>query len=536
MKQKTLYNNFFKKYGPNVHTDPIRFDAIAKLCRGSVLDIGCGTGDLADFYKGIYQGIDISNVAIDMARKIKRPNAQFSTKNVLDPNFKMNRKYNTIVLTEFLEHIKDDYSLIQKLKKLSKDNTRWIIGVPNGDMVPDKDHVRTFTVPELRKKFSALGQVKFHNYEGFDKRILMSVELNKPNDDQLSLVMIAKNEGKGIEKAILSCIDFVDNISITVDNKSEDNTLKIAEKYADILKSYKWIDDFSHMRNFAQEGTKTPWTLILDGHEYVEKADKLKQSLKQDCDGIFVKVVLETGFSFYFPRIIKSNIKWEKPVHNYPATTKNVHNKNFVIVHDRPNLQDKKMADKRVKQRNRLVIGILKRKVKENKKDVRSLFYLAQQNQHTEKPKIAIKYLKKYLKYSENKEERWLARYNMAVCYSKIDKHKKAIKWFKSADKELDHRWEIDKRIGTIYLLLEKWKKALEYLVNSLETNTKEFMFNPEYRNISQTWYFIGQCFFNIKEYEKAKVAMKRSIATQTDSKFGKLPEQQIKIIDALTQ
>ena len=130
----------------------------------------------------------------------------------------------------------------------------------------------------------------------------------------------------------------------------------------------------------------------------------------------------------------------------------------------------------------------------------------------------------------------WLAKYNMALCYSKIDKYKKAIKWFKLANKQAGRRWETQKKLGTIYMLLGKYNKALEYLVDSLEGNNKEFMFNPEYQNLSQTWYFIGQCFFNQKEYEKAKVAMKRSIATQTDSKFGKLPEQQIKIIDALTK
>lgn len=536
MDQKTLYNNFFKKYGPNVHADPLRFDAIAKLCTGSVLDIGCGTGDLADFYKGKYHGIDISDVAINMARKIKRPHAQFDAKDVLNLNFNMPKKYDTIVLTEFLEHINENFQIIQKLKTLSHDNTKWIIGVPNGDMVPDKDHVRTFTVPELRKKFSALGRIKFHNYEGFTHRILLSLELNKANDDQLSLVMIVKNEGGGIERAILSCINFVDNISITIDDKSEDDTLKIAEKYADTLKSYTWIDDFADMRNFAQKGTKTPWTFILDGHEYVEKYEKLEKSLKKGYDGVFTKVVLETGFSFFSPRLIKSDVKWVKPVHNYPEIKKFLYNKEFTIIHDRPGVQTQELAKKRSRQREKLILGILKAKIDKNKKDVRSLFYLAQQYQHTSRPKLSIKYLKKYLKYSKNEQEIWLVKYNMGLCYCKLEKYKKAMKWFKLLTKEKERRWEIEKKLGTTYMILGKWNIALEYLVNSLEPNKKVFMFNPEYENISQTWYFIGQCFFNLKEYDKAKVAMKRSIATQTDSKFGKLPEQQIKIIDALTK
>jgi len=536
MKNLNKNDEFYKKYGDNVHSDPVRFDAIAKLCKGLVLDVACGTGDLADFYKGSYIGIDISQTAITMARKIRRKDAIFGVGDVLKRIYTTKKQYDTVVIAEFLEHIHNDDTLLRNLKKETSINGRWIISVPNGDRVPDKDHVRQFTVPQLRAKFSKFGKVKFHNYNGFRERILLTVDLNQNNDNKLSLVMPVKNEGKGLETAILSCIGFVDNIVISVDKASKDNTLKIAEKYADTLKIYEWKDDFADARNFAQKGIKTEWCLALDGHEYVDACSKLENALKQDCDGLFVKVIMEDGFSFYSPRIIKSNIKWSKPVHNYPETTKNVRYETFFIVHDRKNLQTKKFIVERAKQRDEQILRILNEKVKENKKDHRSIFYLAQHWQNRGNKKIAIKYFKKYLKCADNKEEMWLVCYYIGRCWNTLNKPRKAIKALKSANKYIPDRQEIKKEIGATYMILKKWHKASEYLVNSFDKNKTPFIFNPEPDNKAGTWYLIAQCFYNLGKFDQARIAMKQAKQTQTKTKFGKLPKLQRKIIDALTK
>lgn len=532
---KEEQNNFYRKYGPNVHSDPIRFDAIAKLCKGRVLDVGCGTGDLADYYQGKYIGVDISDVAIEMAKKIRRKNANFLVGDFTKHFDIYETNFDTIVLAEFLEHLEDDTIVFENIKKVSKTNARWIITVPNGDRVPDKDHKRQFTVPELRKKFKKFGKVKFHNYEGFRERILLTVDLGEKNDNLLSLVMIVKNEGKGLERAILSCIDFVDNIVISVDKNSVDNTLEIAKRYADVLKLYEWKDDFADARNFAQEGVKTKWVLRLDGHEYVKEYKDLEKFLKKDVDALITKIRLETGFSFWFPTIIRNYVKWVKPVHNYPKVKTFIKYKNFLIQHDRKTTQKKKYIEQRTEQRSKMIFEILTQKVKENKKDTRSLFYLAQQCHYERKFKLAIKYYKKYLKYSKNKQERWLAWYELANCCNQISKPKLAIKYFKKAEKELPNRWEISKRLGATYMMMGKYKEALFYLVDSFKINKTDFIFEPEPRNDAQTWFFISQCLFALKEYEKAKIALKRAEKVQGKDEFSKLPKEQLKIIRELT-
>lgn len=354
------------------------------------------------------------------------------------------------------------------------------------------------------------------------------------NKNSISLVMIVKNEEKGLERAILSCKDFVDKILISVDSLSTDRTLKIAKRLADKVIIHKWENDFSKARNNLQQYVKTKWTLSLDGHEYVKEYSNLKQALESDVDGLLVMNEWESGFSFLCPRIYKSHLKWRMPVHNYiPSKTSKVY-KEFVIIHDRIHLQTEEAVKERGQQRHKMVFGILHKRIKKNKKDHRSLFYLAQQYRSTGKAKKAIKYYKQYLKYSPSEQEKWLARYYIGTSFNLLNKPKKAIKFFKSAEKELIDRWEISKRVGTTYMLLAKWKEALDHLVDSFKINKGDYHFYPEHRNDAQTWFFVSQCFFALRKYEEAKIALRRSLVAQTTSPWGQLPEEQIRIAETI--
>ena len=75
----------------------------------------------------------------------------------------------------------------------------------------------------------------------------------EPEKEGLSLVMMVKNEEKGLKKAIESCKNFINEIVISVDQASTDKTYNIAKKHADILLTHKWESDFSKVRNFVQE-------------------------------------------------------------------------------------------------------------------------------------------------------------------------------------------------------------------------------------------------------------------------------------------
>ena len=76
---------------------------VGDLRNKSVLDVGCGFGDLYDFLneKGIeveYFGVDISPKMIDIARK-KRPQLKFETYDILETSDK--EKYDYVLSTGF---------------------------------------------------------------------------------------------------------------------------------------------------------------------------------------------------------------------------------------------------------------------------------------------------------------------------------------------------------------------------------------------------------------------------------------------------
>lgn len=532
MDQKKLYNDFFKKHGKEIHTDPLRFIAISELCKGNVLDIGCGTGDLADFWKGNYVGIDISDVAIELANKDKRRMAKFEVKDITKRSLDFEEKFDTIVLGQFLEHIKNDEKIFYDIKKYTNPDARIIITVPNGDRVPDPNHLRNFTIPQLRKRFSKLGMVKVHNWSGARDRILLTIDLGKENENLMSLAMIVKDEEWGLERAILSCIELVDNIVISVDCFSNDNTLEIAKLYADKLKRHEWKDDFAAARNFAEEGIKTKWILVLDGHEYIVKYGNLDEMLKLDLEGLFTQVEMDGGDKFYVNRIHRSSLKWEGAIHNAIRTRTNKKLKGFLIKHDRIKGQSKKSALERWNQRNEMMPRLLKKEIRKDRKNARPTWYLARWYFTSKKFKKAIRYYKKYLKKKGPKGERWYACLESSLCAMGLRKPLLSIKFLRLAEKEIPNRWETSKRRGAAYFSFEQWEKAIEWFVDSLKVNTGDFSYNPEERDDAGTWDLIGVCWYQLKKYNKAKVSWERAIELEKDKGKIKLNKKRIEFID----
>jgi len=529
---KEIYNDFYRKHGAGVHTDPTRFIEVAKLCEGRVLDIGCGTGDLADFYNGEYQGGDISDVAIKLANNLKRENASFGVLDALKKDNIYNPRADTIVMCEFLEHIDDEGALFENIKKWASPNVRIIISVPNGNRVPDVNHLREFTVPELRARFSKLGRVRFHNWKGFKNRILMTVDLRQKTENPVALSMIIKDEETGLEDAILSCIGFVDNITIAIDNTSKDKSEEIAKRYADTLKHYDWNDDFSKARNFAQEGITEKWILVIDGHEYVEKYEGLEEALAQDVEGLMVKVNMEASDSFYTNRIFRSHLKWENPIHNtIPTKTIKKYN-GLTIRHNLIKGQNIASRRTRTEQRDDMMPRLLKKEYKKNKNNTREIFYLARFYFTKGNFRKSLRLYKKYLRLSNLKGEKWYCCWEASICANALGKPLLALKFLKKANVLTPNRWEISKQMGITYMSFGQWEKAITFLNDSFKINTGDFSHCPEKKKKAETWDQIGFGFFQLKRHNEAKVAWEHAIEYETDKDKIRLNKKRIELID----
>jgi len=107
------------------------------------------------------------------------------------------------------------------------------------------------------------------NKERFDKKW-------DKGKQSISAVMIVKDEAMNIVPCIQSLDKQVDEI-IIVDTGSKDRTKAIAKQTSDKVRvyDYKWDDDFSAARNFANEQATCDWLLSIDADEIVTGLDKI---------------------------------------------------------------------------------------------------------------------------------------------------------------------------------------------------------------------------------------------------------------------
>src|SRR6266545_2238502 len=148
-----------KKYGPfSCHLRRIIKSMIRPLDFKSVLDVGCGQGSFlqelqSDFPNIKPYGIDISSAAIELAQK-RIPGGQFRVLDVTDSS--LDERCDLVVCSEVLEHIPDDVSALQHLRKIT--GKYLLVSTPQGRMrefEKQVGHIRNYAPGELVKKIES---------------------------------------------------------------------------------------------------------------------------------------------------------------------------------------------------------------------------------------------------------------------------------------------------------------------------------------------------------------------------------------------
>jgi glycosyltransferase involved in cell wall biosynthesis len=86
---------------------------------------------------------------------------------------------------------------------------------------------------------------------------------------RLALVMIARDEGPRIARALDSARPHVDRM-IVLDTGSADDTVAVARGCGAQVHAFTWCDDFSAARNAALAHSDADWNLVLDADEWLE--------------------------------------------------------------------------------------------------------------------------------------------------------------------------------------------------------------------------------------------------------------------------
>lgn len=237
----------------------------------------------------------------------------------------------------------------------------------------------------------------------------------------LTLCMTVANEGRTLDQAIDSVAPVVDEIVIGVDARSTDDTLAIARRHAT-----RWFvfdesrpPDFRRMRNRAMALVETDWVLVLDGHEWIEHADRIRDALETDAWSIEIQTLYEPderrvpGLSFPFPRIHRRHVRFAgAPAHEEVDTPmdRRVLHADIHVWHERkPGAAAMtRQIDKSGEELDAL------RSVWNEQGDRRALFYLANGLRESQRYDEAVAAYETYLERPNFAEEAWQARLYLA--------------------------------------------------------------------------------------------------------------------------
>jgi len=258
----------------------------------------------------------------------------------------------------------------------------------------------TFTVPlpttgdyklkDLRALCQEHGAVRFSPWAVDDRLRGLTCIIDGANELPLvALAMIVRDDTIGLERAIISCIDQVDEIVIAVDGRSNEDTQKVAAAYADTLLVFKaadiglsdeeWAADrihFAKARNFGREQVHAQWTLVIDADEMFATNVELRP-LMRDLDPEVAAFTVAIGSSTFeqrdVQRLARTHFRYFSATHNQLPITGKIEDADVFITMD-VSLRSAEERDRRTAQRNH---GILELLEAGKKGDLSALFHAA---------------------------------------------------------------------------------------------------------------------------------------------------------------
>ncbi len=171
-KIKNLYQSLFEKFGVSPEAvkardakqQYLRFKHLIDLAEinqeDSVLDIGCGSGELLTYlrknnFNGQYCGIDFIPSFVDHANRVFESDdkAKFINKNIISDKF--NEKFDWVILSGVFNDRRDDSETFfyNTIKKMYETCTKGIVFNSLSKFVDYEDDSLFYTYPDITLKY-----------------------------------------------------------------------------------------------------------------------------------------------------------------------------------------------------------------------------------------------------------------------------------------------------------------------------------------------------------------------------------------------
>lgn len=150
-----------------------------------------------------------------------------------------------------------------------------------------------------------------------------------PLQPRIALVVIAKNEARGIERCLRSAQPWVDAM-IVLDTGSTDRTADLAASCGAQVHSFQWVDDFSAARNAALSKSDATWNLILDGDEWLAEGGECLSDWTSGEDPFIGVINVSSSFQSggkpsvavnWISRLLPRGVRYCGRIHEQPQSS-----------------------------------------------------------------------------------------------------------------------------------------------------------------------------------------------------------------------
>jgi len=253
-----------------------------------------------------------------------------------------------------------------------------------------------------------------------------SINEKENNEYVLTVFAPMKNESKNAKEWAESAKGIADQV-VVLDTGSTDNTVEILKNCGVEVHASKQFDSktdpsnfhFANARNECLKYCKGKWVLALDADERVCAQEGFREKLEQidvKIDAMLIEVFFPET-SFFAERLHLSRLKYVNAMHNALECTMRGEFPEISIKHI-----PGRHAPGRSQQRIGMAENYFKKNIRNNQKDTRSMFYLAQTYHDAGMNRDAVKYWERYLSISTWKDEAYQAALYLTKDYMALNK------------------------------------------------------------------------------------------------------------------